>query len=208
MSILTVVVERKFAQFEPAHLSRAICRGRNNTAKKGNFMRNKSIEESWSSYVIDYIAKTGACAYFLTLETKNWYTNGGGSFLSRRSVDRVHANFNSVYRHICSLLMKNHMRKLRFHPFAIAAVDMPGTRTGSVNLYVAPPHLHALLLIKPQHQARFQALVDTKFEALRQHNSMSWIHELDVEPVRKIYRVTSYACKFDRFAEAMRARRG
>lgn len=107
--------------------------------------------------------------------------------------------YDRVYRHIVSALIRNFHKKRYLHPLTYDFLDLPGCRKKDLADASAPrtPHFHSVYLINSQTHARWIELIDENFKHVVRHpklNSLISIHAKPVPPP-DLEKVVAYSSK-------------
>ena len=93
--------------------------------------------------------------------------------------------YERVYRHLTSRLMRNFSKKIYLQPLTFDFLDLPHTRTQkSINLYrTVVPHVHSIYLVHEKTLERFDELQREKFCSINSHPNMRSLQSIHSEAV-------------------------
>lgn len=86
----------------------------------------------------------------------------------------------------------------KYQPVSLDFVDFPGTKKSYGNT-LAAPHVHSILVVHPNTQARFDRLVHSKFLISKENVKTSAIETVDCRPIKGVDDLSTcinYSMKF------------
>ena len=140
----------------------------------------------------------GLAPYFITTSFSDFSTDASNQIKSK--IKFVWKQYDAVYRHLTSRLMRHFTDKRHLHPRTYDFIDLPGTRHSfKINVYEPKtPHLHSVVLIHPDTLGRFQLLATEQFQSIVVHPSLQFLVSIHAEEIDlpTLPTVVRYAAKF------------
>ncbi len=157
-------------------------------------MKSKTTNNIISTMEIDSInsfynlkKKSGWKAYFVTYKFHIPWNHQSRIFQNPYidNIIKCWTEHNESYIHLMNHLEKRYNEKHDKMPQELAFIDFPETRNNNHQEYKlgTVPHIHSMIIIHPNHIARFEEMSLSDFKEIVGHPRLELLREIHAEPI-------------------------